>query len=319
MQSHGFEAHRHFPFLPGAALLLCVLSGCGKVEERPPEQILAARKQALEELNGLGTNGLGTNGLGTNGLGTNGLGTNGLASAEFSTWFQTNPELNAQVMKYFIFCAVPAGETRTHADPASGTTYSWMGGLGLAPDWSEGMPANMAEQQLVSACLAAHVNRYGARVPISLLGRDARGAVIPFTNEELKDFQQKEACFFGNLFNGEGVFSGDDGSRLAQNLSSARFCALTDGSDSKDDALEDDERCAPMRRIRRIKCNKLCEEDPQKKFYATCSYNGVTYRAITTRMRQTDVFKCGDRICQYTERCGTGDTPHNCKDCGPCP
>ncbi|ATB43224.1 hypothetical protein CYFUS_008704 [Cystobacter fuscus] len=328
MRSHWFEiVHRrggrrpgraHSLFLLGAALQISSLSGCGSVEARPPEQVLAARKQAVEELNGLGTNGLGTNGLGTNGLGTNGLGTNGLASAEFSTWFQTDPELNAQVMKYFVFCAVPAGATRTYADSASGTTYSWRGGLGLAPDWSEGMPANVAEQQLVSACLAAHVNMYGAHVPISLLGRDARGEVIPFTNEELKDFQEKEACFFGNLFNGEGVFASSDRGRLHKHNSSSRFCALTDDSDSKDDEQEDDARCAPMRRIRRLKCNNLCEKDPKGAFYSTCTFNGVTYRAITTRMRHDEVFKCGDGICQYTEQCGTRDTPDNCKDCGPC-
>ncbi len=330
MQSHCFEVHRRGRWRPcrisslsllGVALLLSSLSGCGKVDERPPvEQILAAKKQAMKEFNGLTMNGLGTNGLGTNGLGTNGLGTNGLASAEFSTWFQKDPELGAEVMKYFVYCAVPTGETRTYVDMASGTIYSWRGGLGLAPDWSEGMPATVDEQQIISACLAAHANKYGAHVPISVLGRDARGEVIPYTDEELKDFRQKEACFFGNLFNGEGVFSGNDGPRMHRNHSSARFCALTDGSDFKDDDLEDDERCAPMRRIRHLKCNKLCEQDPEKKFYSTCTYKGVTYRTITTRMRKDEFFKCGDGICQYTEQCGTGDTPDNCgRDCGPCP
>ncbi|WP_233261534.1 hypothetical protein [Vitiosangium sp. GDMCC 1.1324] len=290
------------------------------METRPAkEEILAAKMQAMEEFNGLSTNGLGTNGLSTNGLGTNGLGTNGLGTLQFSTWFQTNPQLNEEVMKYFVYCAVSAGQTRTYVDASSDTTYTWSGGLGLAPGWSEGIPATVDEQQLISACLAAHTNKYGARVPISVLGRNANGEAIPFTEQELKDYPDKEACFFGNLFNGEGVFSGSDGSPLARNNSAARFCALTDNSDIKNGEQEDDDRCAPMHRIRRLKCNKLCEQDPEKKFYSTCTYNGVTYRAITTRMRKQDVFKCGDGVCQYTEKCGTSDTPDNCKDCGPCP
>jgi hypothetical protein len=68
------------------------------------------------------------------------------------------------------------------------------------------------------------------------------------------------------------------------------------------------------------KCDKYCEKDGSKDFYEQCTYNGITYLPLTTRMRKHDVFKCGDDICQYTETCGTDDTPDNCgKDCGPCP
>jgi hypothetical protein len=301
-----------------AAVLLSTTSACGPVTLPEEPQELAARQQALYELNGLSPNGLAFNGLAFNGLAFNGLAFNGLAfnglsTAEFTSWFQADPATGDMVMKYLVQCAVPAGQTRGYTEPSTGTTYTWTGNLGLAPGWAQGAPATLAEQQIISACLAAHTNKFGVRVPISVLGRDARDEAIPYTEEELDTFSEKEACFFGNLFNGEGLFVGNDGRLLHHNDSSARACAR---SDEKND---DRQPCLPIVRIK-SNCNKYCEKDESKDFYASCTYNGVTYRPITTRMSKQDVFKCGDGICQYTESCGTDDTPDNCgRDCGPCP
>jgi hypothetical protein len=303
--------------LMSAVFLLSLPLACGPVASPEEAQELAAHQQALYELNGLSPNGLAFNGLAFNGLAFNGLAFNGLAfnglsTAEFTAWFQTDPALGNRVMRYVVQCAVPAGQTRSYTAPATGITYTWTGNLGLAPDWAHGSPATEAEQQLISACLAAHTNKFGVRVPISVLGRDAHGEAIPYTKEELEDFKEKEACFFGNLFTGEGVYTGNDGRMMHHNNSSARACAR---SDEKDD---DRQPCLPILRIR-SKCDKYCEKDADKEFYATCTYGGVTYRALTTRMRTAEVFKCGDGVCQYTESCGTGDDPDNCRDCGPCP
>ncbi|WP_158501503.1 hypothetical protein [Vitiosangium sp. GDMCC 1.1324] len=291
----------------------------------PSEEIQerAAQQQTLYELNGLSPNGLAFNGLAFNGLAFNGLAFNGLAfnglafnglsTTEFSSWFQTNPTLGNMVMRYVIQCAVPAGQTRSYTHPGTGITYTWTGNLGLAPDWANGAPATLVEQQLISACLAAHTNKFGVRVPISVLGRTGRGEVIPYTKDELETFSEKEACFFGNLFTGQGLYVGNDGRMLHHNNSSARACARSDE--------EDDNRqpCIPILRVR-LRCDKYCKKDASKEFYASCTYNGITYPAITTRMSKNDVFKCGDGECQYTESCGTGDTPNSCgKDCGPCP
>ncbi|WP_239470183.1 hypothetical protein [Archangium violaceum] len=290
----------------------------------PPEepQEIAAHQQTLYELNGLSPNGLAFNGLAFNGLAFNGLAFNGLAfnglafnglsTAEFSSWFQADPALGNMVMKYVVACALPPGETRSHTPPDSNITYTWTGNLGLAPDWANGAPASLAEQQLISACLAAHTNKFGVRVPISVLGRTGLGEAIPYTRQELEDFAEKEACFFGNLFTGEGIYVGNDGRMLHHNNSSSRACAR---SDEKEDERQP---CMPIVRVHH-KCDKYCEKDKEKDFYAQCTYKGVTYQAITTRMRKDDVFKCGDGVCQYTESCGTGDNPDDCKDCGPCP
>ncbi|WPB81682.1 hypothetical protein KYC5002_21510 [Archangium violaceum] len=307
-----------FPMaLLSAIFLLCTPSACGPVAEPEEQQELAAMQQTLYELNGLSPNGLAFNGLAFNGLAFNGLAFNGLAfnglsTAEFSSWFESDPAMGNMVMRYIVQCAAPAGQTRSYTAP-TGSTYSWQGNLGLAPDWASGAPATLEEQQLISACLAAHTNKFGVRVPISVLGRNALNEAIPYTKEELEDFPEREACFFGNLFNGEGLYTGNDGRMLHHENSSARACAR---SDEKEDTRQP---CLPIVRVR-IKCDKVCEKDEAKEFYASCTYNGVTYRPITTRMRKNELFKCGDGVCQYTESCGTGHTPGDCgKDCGPCP
>ena len=71
--------------------------------------------------------------------------------------------------------------------------------------------------------------------------------------------------------------------------------------------------------VKSCSCKSFCTLDPSKKFYTQCTYNGVTYLPITTRILPTDVYSCGDGVCQFTESCGTGGTYDNCfVDCGTC-
>jgi hypothetical protein len=283
------------------------------LEEPAGAQVSGTREQAMGGLNGLAFNGLAFNGLAFNGLAFNGLALAGLSSPEFHSWFQQDPALARDVMKYLAQCALSTGQTRTYTSPFTGTTYTWEGNLGLAPDWASGAPASLDEQQLISACLAAHTNKFGVHVPISVLGVRATGEPIPYTQKELEDFPEKEACFFGNLFTDQGVFAGDDGHPLHHDTSSARACART--SEKGDDS----QPCLPLVRVQ-LKCDGFCEKDASKTFYTRCTYDGVTYKPLTTRMRKDDLFLCGDGICQYTESCGTSDTPDSCrKDCGLCP
>jgi hypothetical protein len=274
------------------------------------------------------------NGLSVNGLSFNGLSFNGLASREFSAWFERDSALASSVMRYLVHCAVPAGQSRTYTEAGTGRTYTWAGGLGLAPGWASGASATVVEQQVVSACLAAHANKYEQRVPISVLGRRANGVALETSEEELKQFKWRESCFFGNLFTGEGVHVGRDKSRLKPRESSSRACSVVasrgdkedeeaseEEESSTDDSAEDLElnrrRCAPLVYIGR--CERYCEMDPSKTFYASCTWNGVTYPPITTRLDKRNLYKCGDGICQPTESCGDKNDYLSCKDdCGRC-
>ncbi len=292
-------------------------AACGPVEKEaslPPSP--ARGEQELGSLrsdNGLSFNGLSFNGLSFNGLSFNGLSFNGLSTSAFNTWFQSDPAQADAVMRYVVRCAVPANETRTYTAPATGQQYTWTGGLGLAPSWASGSPPTEMEQQVVSACLAAHTNRLGQSVSISILGRSALDADIPTTAEELSSHSRREACFFGNLFTGQGIFVGVEREPLGPSESTSRACGalLHEGSESQ-------VPCAPM--VYAGACASLCQLDASGQFFTSCLHNGVTWhRPLTTRLRMADIHKCGDTVCQATERCGTSYRHDSCGlDCGPC-
>ena len=302
-------------------VLLCVAAiGCGPAEpgmEEAGESLGTHADELLSQnglstnglsTNGLSTNGLSTNGLSTNGLSTNGLSTNGLSTNGFSTWFGANPAKGDEVMRYIARCALASGQSLTYT--YAGKTYTWTGVLGLAPGWAGGSPATLAEQQVVSGCLAAHVNKYGVHLNISVQGRDALGAVLPSTSEELQTFGQPEAVFFGNLFNGEGLFAANDADYLAYDQSTVRACGLSSWSGDPD--------CAVV--ISHVgSARSYCMQDTSKTHYTRCTYNGKQYRPITTRIRAQDIYRCGDGTCQLSESCGTSNTAASCQaDCGVC-
>lgn len=300
-----------------AAALLSVSVGCGRMEDSA--ESLATPATATQELttangltvNGLTVNGLTVNGLTVNGLTVNGLTVNGLSSSEFASWFALDVAAHSMLMNYIVQCAVPAGGSRTYRAPGTGTVYTWQGSLGLAPGWASGRHFTVAEQQLVSACLAAHVNKYGMHVALSVLGLNARHQPIAYSQEELQSFPRREACFFGNLFNGEGVFAGVDRDFLDSSESSPRACGLTTQTGAAESA------CSPMQHVQN--CETLCTLDPSGLFYTQCHYNGRMYRPVTTRIRSEDVYACGDGVCQFTESCGLNDTASSCfSDCGAC-
>jgi hypothetical protein len=298
----------------GVALLLATVNACSPAKESlEPLASMEQPQRHLETNNGLSLNGLSLNGLSLNGLSLNGLSLNGLSTPEFESWFQTDPALGDRVMKYIVLCAAPAGVQRTYTAPSTGNTYVWTGGLGLAPGWTHGASASITEQRIVSACLAAHANKYGVNIAISVQGMSATGVPIPTSASELVLYPEREACFFGNLFTQEGLYVGNDGRPLNDKESTARACAL---SSYKNLVSQD---CSPLVRVEQD-CVRLCTLEPSQRFYTSCTYNGVTWPAITTRMLRKDIYTCGDGVCQNTEKCGTGETYDNCgRDCGPCP
>ncbi|EPX55330.1 hypothetical protein D187_009325 [Cystobacter fuscus DSM 2262] len=290
-----------------AGILLVFVIGCGPGEEtfsetETPEE---ARQEVLLS-NGLSLNGLNLNGLNLNGLNLNGLNLNGLSTTSFHNWFQVNAALRAEVMKYLVECAVPAGSTRTYTSPSTGTTYTWNGVLGLAPNWSSGLAATTAELQVVSACMAAHANKYGLHVTVSLRGLNGSGSVIATTSAEVTSHTLREGCFFGNLFDGStGVFGGNDGLTLAAQQSSPRVCGLPGTSPTTS-------QCAPMVYVG--SCSQYCTLDSSQTYYTSCVYNGVTYRPVTTKMKPSDIATCGNGVCEQTEKSGL---PTYCSaDCG---
>ncbi|MBN1208423.1 MAG: hypothetical protein JXB05_26420 [Myxococcaceae bacterium] len=271
--------------------------GCGPLDELPAPPALEEQAQALSSVNGFSVNGFSVNGFSVNGFSVNGFSVNGfsvnglttrgltsatLSSEEFAAWFAQDPAMAAHVMHYVVLCAVPSGQTRSYTDPQTGKSYTWSGGLGLTPRWASGAAANPTEQEVITACLLAHVNRYGQNIPISVLGQDAEWNPLPFTHDELQTYSVREACFFGNLFTHEGLFFAVD--RLIDDAANlTRACARVSDSGSEADG------CAPLTFVGH--CSTHCLPLPpglSGPSYRTCMYNGKSYRALTTRMRPSD-------------------------------
>ena len=294
------------------AVLMVSSVACGPMEASTESMATpSTQAQALDSQNGLTLNGLSVNGLTLNGLTLNGLTLNGLMTSDFAAWFARDVALNNNLMKYVVQCALPTGESRTFQDQESGASYTWQGGLGLALGWARGESITEVEQQLVSACLAAHVNKFGMHVPLSVLGMNAQQEPIAYSRSELETFARRESCFFGNLFTGEGIFVGVDRDYLNESESSPRACGLTTQEGESASA------CSPMVHVN--SCETLCTLDESGLFYTECSYNGQTYRPLTTRIRSDDVYACGDGVCQFTESCGLNDSASSCfSDCGAC-
>jgi hypothetical protein len=72
-------------------------------------------------------------------------------------------EASASLMRYVARCALSDDQSLTYTSSSSQMTYVWRGNLGLAPVWAAGHPIPVAEQQLVTACLAAHVTSTAPR------------------------------------------------------------------------------------------------------------------------------------------------------------
>jgi hypothetical protein len=252
------------------------------------------------------------NGMAPNLLGLNGLSPGGLSTDSFDKWFAADPAAANALMKYLVKCSMPYASSLDYTAD-DGSRYSWSGLFGLAPEWVAGAPIPEKEQQLVSACVAAHANKYGAHVPISVLGNQADGSPIPVDDQELATYPLPEGCFFGNLFSSDGVFSGDARViQLGEEDSSLRACALPDRSGAGGSS-----NCVPMQYVGR--CDDVCQRDPSGLYYTACTANGKTFAPVSTRIQPSVNYTCGDGVCQVTEKCGNGTTWDNCGlDCGPC-
>jgi hypothetical protein len=252
------------------------------------------------------------NGLPPNMLGLNGLNPNALHSEQFDKWFSADPAAAGMLMKYLVRCAMPAEDVLTYVD-TNGNSWSWAGGFAFAPVWASGRAIPEAEQELVSGCVAAHVNKYGLHVPISVLGNHADGTPVPYTTDELSTFSATEGCFFGNLFKNDNLYSADDRTMsLTDAESSLRACALPDR-----DGTGASSNCPPLTYAGR--CEDICTKDPSGLYYVACQIGRRVFRPVTTRMMPSFNYTCGDGVCQPSESCGTGASFNNCGlDCGPC-
>ncbi len=309
------------PVHPAARVALIAFTLCVACEnaQTPPEPSVGLTSGALRSHNGIASNGIASNGIASNGIasngiasngiasngmltnglspgdGTNGLADNGLVQASldqqvFQDWFSKDETYGAMVMTYVARCGLPAGQSLTYTTATA--SYTFTGTLGLAPTWASGQAIPQAEQELMSACLAAHVNRFGQHVSISVRGYQADGTPIDVTSDERNNYTFDEACYFGNFFTGPGTFMAEGADSISRTeVSTPRGCAAENGVPTP---------CAPM--VYTGSCADVCTlATDGTAEWVSCTADGVAYRPIHVLLQQKTLNICGDGVCQATE------------------
>jgi hypothetical protein len=131
--------------------------------------------------------------MSANGLSSaNGLmSANGLSSANGLM----TTDAGRKTITYLVRCALASNDTLVKQDQY-GTTYTFGGGLGLCPAWKTGgIASNRSCQNMISACIMAHVNTAGVHIPIWL---DSEHPAIGWGVDPIK-YPAQEGTFFGNI------------------------------------------------------------------------------------------------------------------------
>jgi len=176
------------------------------------EPQIGSETQASSSSNALSDNRLSYNRLSYNRLSYNGLDNDMHVDAE-----------GREVLRYIAKCALSEGDTLVVESPEG--TFEFAGLLGLAPQWEDG-GIDVEAQETITACLLAHVNKFGVSVPISVRHPDL---ACPAGEEDR--FTRFEGAFFGNIFDPEGAMFAcsagprPDGADLSMGDRLLRVCA----------------------------------------------------------------------------------------------
>jgi hypothetical protein len=104
-----------------------------------------------------------------------------------------NSDTGRSTVAYLVRCALPSNQSITKKDQ-NGTSYTFPGQIGVAPQWQSGTCDEDCQQQ-VTACLLAHVNTSGVHIPLWIVGDSP--AISWNQNSAYPD---QEGSFFGNIF-----------------------------------------------------------------------------------------------------------------------
>ena len=143
---------------------------------------------------------LAENALSENALSMNALSTSALVSGELPLNYASagtlhTSSLGRQLLKYVSRCAYSATDY-LHVDDSNGLGVdNFPGRLGLATTWKNG-GLDDDYKELMTACLLAHLNKFG--VPVSISVRYSGAMATP--NEESAVYFYGDGVFYGNLY-----------------------------------------------------------------------------------------------------------------------
>ncbi len=234
----------------------------------------------------LNKNSLSTNALTLNQLAINALSTHEIEKGEL----KLNPEATSgieetdegrELLKYIASCALPLG--KEISTTVSGVTYTFKGNLGLAPEWLNA-PLSEIGQRWVSACLLAHVNAFGVKVPISVRG--PHPAINEISKEEQEEFPVEEAAFYGNLFqnmNDKYVCAGSHEKTSSEYLQ-LRVCSEVPGPNNLTKCeFFSMGSCGPADKKTSNQTSIACNgKDNTNGFFTSCHAGDKTYEEVIT-------------------------------------
>jgi hypothetical protein len=282
--------HKYARLTCCASLLVLVgsLSSCAQVSD--DESPVASVRSNLHSDNRLALNRLALNRLALNRLALNRLALNGVIADGGAARELLATEDGRELLRYVVQCAFEDDDVLRGA--VNGQSYEFPGLLGLVPKWSE-KPLAEAEQQIMSACLLAHVNALGVPVAISVRARD----VVSSTEEERQAYPVYEGTFFGQLFDGGTMKayscqgSASDAARAHSHDRALRKC--TDGG--RDCAI-----------VSLGRCRDVCERRDEEEGWSECWASGVFYD------KTVSVYLFADDAHGQNQRCESNDcTLHN--------
>ena len=164
-------------------------------------------------------------------------------------------------ISYLVKCALPAGHSITKKDQY-GTSYTFAGALGLAPNWETGA-TTQTDRNWISSCMLAHINTTGQHIGIYLDG------MPPVGWGRNSAYPVQEGTFLGDIFaspptalycGGRGYGSNVVAGRIGANQSGAPYKVLTSASGS-------------------TRCDAICLRDSSGDGYPACAslvFNPIT-------------------------------------------
>ena len=175
--------------------LLSVTAASCVAEMGDEADYLANEAQEVATSNAMTANRISANRITANRITANRITANAILADLSSAPELANNESSREFLKYFVECAVPAGQTvyfRDHQD----NVFEVAGAIGAAPEWMDG-PMSEDGKERVTACLLARTNFFGISIPISIR---ANAAGMVADEAENAAFPFYEATFFGNVF-----------------------------------------------------------------------------------------------------------------------
>jgi hypothetical protein len=248
-----------------------VLAGCVSEEAETEAEDLGATRDEINILNALEPDALVPSATLTNALAPNTLAANALTLTAMSAGALaaiqargSEGDLSRAFLRYAVGCAFTSSQSFQFSwTDAQGATHAetYQGEVGLAPGWAAGS-LSQDGQKLVTACMAARSNHYGAVVMIS--ARHPSISALSASSTEQLDSPILEGAFWGNLFaTTPQIYSCYTSANIQASRDQQRVCAagyLTTSGTAFCDYI-----------VSRGDCSVVCQEDDAETLgYASC-------------------------------------------------